>query len=206
MSDYRRQDSSEIENRSRTYTDDRSRHDMDRGAGYSRNSSSIFNYGDRERPDERPRERSRYGDEGREKRYRDRERGDRGRENYGRDDRHDGLPLDETSRLIASNKVEGTAVYGSDERRLGSVYNFMVDKVSGRVEYAVMSYGGFLGMGQRYYPLPWRILSYDTRLGGYRVGMAERDLRDAPSFDRQTEPRFDRHYGERVNGWYGLDY
>jgi hypothetical protein len=129
---------------------------------------------------------------------RDRDRG------FGRDDSHEGLPIDETSRLIASNKVEGTAVYARDSRRLGSIYNFMVDKRSGKVEYAVMSYGGFLGMGTRYYPMPWDILSYDTRLGGYRVDMMERDLERAPSFDRDSEPSFDTSYGRRVRGWYGL--
>ncbi|HZG45038.1 MAG TPA: PRC-barrel domain-containing protein [Allosphingosinicella sp.] len=123
---------------------------------------------------------------------------------FGPDDRHEGLPVDETSRLIASNKVEGTVVYGSDGRRMGSIFNFMVDKRSGKVEYAVMSYGGFLGMGTRYYPMPWDILSYDTRLGGYRVDMMERDLERAPSFDRDSEPSFDTSYGRRVRGWYGL--
>lgn len=131
----------------------------------------------------------------------DRERGER---HFGYDDRHEGLPIDETSRLIASNKVEGTAVYGRDGRRLGSIYNFMVDKRAGKVEYAVMTYGGFLGMGTRYYPLPWDILSYDTRLGGYRVEMVERDLERAPSFGRHDEPEFDTSYGRRVRGWYGL--
>ena len=82
----------------------------------------------------------------------------------------------------------------------------MVDKFSGQVEYAVMSYGGFLGLGQRYYPLPWRVLTYDTREGGYHVDMAERDLERAPSFDRESEPRFSRDYGRRVNDWYGLGY
>lgn len=125
---------------------------------------------------------------------------------YGYDDRHDDLPIDETGRLIASNKVEGTAVYGRDGYRLGSIYNFMVDKRSGRVEYAVMSYGGFLGMGTRYFPLPWDILSYDTRFGGYRVEMVERDLERAPSFDRDSEPNFDTSYGRQVRGWYGLGY
>jgi hypothetical protein len=129
-----------------------------------------------------------------------------GNQGYGSGEYRGGLPVDETGRLIASNKVEGTAVYGSDGARLGSIYNFMVNKYSGRVEYAVMSYGGFLGMGQRYFPLPWATLSYDTRKGGYRVAMTERDLRDAPSFDRDTEPRFDRAYSEQVYGWYGLDY
>lgn len=128
---------------------------------------------------------------------RDRSRG------YGADDHRDGLPIEETSRLIASNKVEGTAVYGRDGHRLGSIYNFMVDKLSGKVEYAVMRYGGMLGMGQRYYPLPWEILTYDTREGGYRIQMTERDLQDAPSFDRDTEPQFNRAYDEHVSDWYG---
>lgn len=131
---------------------------------------------------------------------------DRDREYFGYDDYHEGLPINETSRLIGSNKVEGTPVYGRDGDRLGTIYNFMVDKVSGRVEYAVMRYGGFLGIGQRYYPLPWRILSYDTKEGGYRIAMRHRDLESAPSFDRDTEPRFNREYGRRVHDYYGLDY
>jgi sporulation protein YlmC with PRC-barrel domain len=123
---------------------------------------------------------------------------------YGRDDERGGLPIEETSRLIGSNKVEGTTVYGRDGHRLGTIYNFMVDKLSGRVEYAVMKYGGMLGMGQRYYPLPWQMLTYDTREGGYRIDMTERDLQDAPSFDRDTEPHFNESYGDRVHSWYGL--
>jgi sporulation protein YlmC with PRC-barrel domain len=126
---------------------------------------------------------------------------------YGSDDHNRGLPMDETSHLIASNKVEGTAVYGGDGRRLGSIHNFMVDKLTGRVEYAVMAYStGFLGMGTRYYPLPWRVLSYDKRAGGYRIDLTEGDLRHAPSFDRESEPRFDRNYGSRVHDYYGLNY
>ena len=66
-----------------------------------------------------------------------------------------GVAADETDRLIASNMVEGTAVYNRQGERLGSVYNFMVDKRSGQVEYGVMSFGGFLGIGDSYHPLPW---------------------------------------------------
>ena len=130
---------------------------------------------------------------------------ERGRD-FGYDDRHEGLPIDETSRLIASNKVEGTPVYSRDRERLGTVYNFMVDKVSGQVEYAVLRYGGFLGMGQRYYPLPWRVLTYHRDAGGYVIDMLARDFEDAPSFDRDSEPEFDRAYGRKVHSWYGLDY
>ena len=133
------------------------------------------------------------------------ERRGRFERDYDNDDRDRGLPIDETSRLIASNKVEGTAVYGREGDRLGSIYNFMVDKFSGQVEYAVMTYGGFLGMGTRYYPLPWRILTYDTRQGGYRIDMSSRDFERAPSFGRDDEPRFNRESGRRVKRWYGLD-
>ena len=158
--------------------------------------------------DERERERSRAPDRSsaydRTSRYgRDWDRDDN---YYGYDDYHPGLPIDETGRLIASNKVEGTTVYGRGGDRLGTIYNFMVDKYSGQVEYAVMAYGGFLGMGQRYYPLPWRILEYDTRAGGYHIDMKDRDLERAPSFTREDEPRFSRDYSRRVHNWYGLDY
>ena len=125
---------------------------------------------------------------------------------FGHDDRHQGLPIEETSRLIASNKVEGTPVYSRDRHKLGSIYNFMVDKVSGQAEYAVLRYGGFMGMGQRYYPLPWRVLTYHRDAGGYVIDMSARDFEDAPSFDRTDEPEFDHDYGRRVHSWYGLEY
>jgi hypothetical protein len=70
---------------------------------------------------------------------------------------------DETSRLIASSKVEGTEVYSRNGEHLGEVYNFMVDKFTGQVAYAVMSFGGFLGIGERYHPLPWKALDYDPQ-------------------------------------------
>lgn len=161
--------------------------DEDRGGGRDDRGGSRFDGG---RDEERGG--ARWGRES-----------DRG---YGPDDHRGGLPTDETGHLIASNKVEGTAVYGRDGERLGSIYNFMVDKFSGKVEYAVMIYGGFMGLGERYYPLPWRTLSYDTRAGGYRIEMSRNDLKSAPSFDRDTEPRFDRHYGSRVHEHYGLSY
>ena len=78
----------------------------------------------------------------------------------------------ETSDLISSDKVEGTAVYNRSGDRLGSVYNFMVNKRSGKVAYAVMSFGGFLGMGASYHPLPWDQLTYDPVQGGYIVNFA----------------------------------
>ena len=98
------------------------------------------------------------------------------------------LERDESTDLIASNKVEGTAVYNRQGEQLGEVYNFMVGKRSGRVAYAVMSFGGFLGIGQRYHALPWDVLTYDTERGGYVID-ADRDLlMKAPSYQDGEEP------------------
>ena len=69
----------------------------------------------------------------------------------------------ETVSLIGSDKVEGTAVYGADETQIGSIERVMIDKRSGKVSYAVLSFGGFLGIGDDHYPLPWESLKYDTR-------------------------------------------
>jgi PRC-barrel domain len=79
----------------------------------------------------------------------------------------------ETVSLIGSDKVEGTAVYGADDTKIGTVQRVMIDKVSGQIAYAVVSFGGFLGMGEEYYPMPWSKLDYDTDLGGYRVDVTE---------------------------------
>ena len=115
------------------------------------------------------------------------------------------VATDETDRLIASNKVEGTAVYNRQGDRLGDVYNFMVDKYSGQVAYAVMSFGGFLGIGESYHPLPWRVLNYDTGMGGYVVDLDKDRLRGAPSFSRDQPPDWsDRNWGTRVHDYYGV--
>ena len=93
----------------------------------------------------------------------------------------------ETVSLIGSDKVDGTAVYGADERKIGSVQRIMIDKISGKVAYAVISFGGFLGIGQDYYPMPWQNLKYDTRLDGYRVAVTEEQLKGAPKYSQSQD-------------------
>jgi len=83
--------------------------------------------------------------------------------------------------LIGSDKVEGTAVYGADTNKIGAIERVMIDKLSGKTSYAVLSFGGFLGIGDDYYPLPWQSLKYDTRLGGY-VGITEDKLKGGPKY------------------------
>ena len=114
----------------------------------------------------------------------------------------EGIATDETRRLIASNKVEGTAVFDRAGEQIGTVYNFMVDKVSGQVAYVIMSFGGFLGIGESYHPLPWRALTYDTRLGGYVVDIDKDRLAGAPRHGAGEDPFADTEYGQKVDAYY----
>jgi sporulation protein YlmC with PRC-barrel domain len=124
----------------------------------------------------------------------------RGDKEFGPDDYRNDIPRDETERLIASNKVEGTPVYDRNGDKLGTIHNFMVDKYRGRVVYAVLKYSsGFLGLDDRYYPIDWDQLTYDTRLGGYHVDLTEDQLKNMGSWDRNHRwtSRMDRERMDR---------
>ena len=88
----------------------------------------------------------------------------------------------ETAGLIGSDKVEGTYVYDAKGEHIGSIERVMIEKRSGQVAYAVLQFGGFLGIGSDYYPIPWQSLEYDTSLGGYRTHLTEQQLKGAPKF------------------------
>lgn len=108
--------------------------------------------------------------------------------------------------LISSEDVEGTTVYSLDNESIGKIDHLMIDKISGRVTFAVISFGGFLGLGHSHYPVPWAALKYDTELEGYRTGITEQQLRDAPQFsddswgDRSWETQTYSHYGVQSYG------
>jgi hypothetical protein len=85
-------------------------------------------------------------------------------------------------QLISSEDVEGTNVYDMAGTKIGEIDHLMIDKISGRVTYAVMSFGGFLGLGHNHYPLPWPALKYNVQLDGYQTGVTEQQLKDAPAF------------------------
>ncbi len=102
--------------------------------------------------------------------------------------------------FISSEDVEGTGVYDQNRNHIGEVDHMMIDKISGRVVYAVISFGGFLGLGHSHYPLPWAKLSYDTKLGGFLTDVNEKQLRDSPAFSddswqsRDWEKNVHNHY------------
>jgi hypothetical protein len=104
--------------------------------------------------------------------------------------------------LIAGSKVKGTNVYNLAGEKLGSVEDLMIDKVSGRAIYAVMSFGGFLGMGEKHHPLPWSTLKYDTQKAGYVVNLDKKVLEGAPNYDRGSEFKWTPDYGRKVDSYY----
>jgi hypothetical protein len=113
------------------------------------------------------------------------------------------VETDETNRLISSEKVDGTPVYNRLGDRLGTVHHLMIDKFTGHVEYAVMSFGGFLGIGQSYHPLPWRSLTYDVPMGGYVVDVDRSRLERAPRYTASSMPDWtDRTYRSRVDEYW----
>lgn len=84
--------------------------------------------------------------------------------------------------LIASDRVEGTALRRPNGEKIGTIQRLMIDKVSGNVAYAVLSFGGFLGIGHKHLPIPWTRLKYDRTLGAYHVDITDEELKRAPSF------------------------
>ena len=116
-----------------------------------------------------------------------------------------GVAIEETAQLIAAAKVGGTPVYNRRGERLGTVEDVMLDKRSGRVAYAVMAFGGFLGIGERYHPLPWSMLRYDVELSGYVVDIDRDQLEGAPSYAATEEVDWaDRQWGQRLSDYYGV--
>jgi sporulation protein YlmC with PRC-barrel domain len=110
-----------------------------------------------------------------------------------------------SNSLIGADKVDGTAVYNTAGERLGDIHDLMIDKITGRVAYAIMSFGGFLGIGEKYHPLPWNTLKYDTEQGGYVVGLTREQLEGAPAYSEGDEPAWgDRAYEKQVHDYYGM--
>jgi hypothetical protein len=115
------------------------------------------------------------------------------------------LPASSTmsaASLISADKIEGTDVYNRQGEKLGSVDDILIDKSSGRAVYAIMSFGGFLGMGEKHHPLPWATLHYDARMNGYVVDLDKKLLEEAPAYDSDGNFEWTAEYGRKVDNYY----
>lgn len=109
---------------------------------------------------------------------------------------------DEKHELISSRRVEGTAVYNRADERLGTIHSVMIEKRSGKVAYAILSFGGFFGLGEHVHPMPWEVLTYDVDLDAYVVDLTREQLENAPTLrlDEADRPRAKDY--EEVSGYY----
>lgn len=110
------------------------------------------------------------------------------------------------SDVISSDKVHGTAVYNNAGEKLGSIDDLVIDKRSGQVRYAVLEFGGFLGVGTDRYPLPWNMLKYDTALEGYLVPLDKARLEQAPRYAEDAVPDYSNEYNRKVYNYWGVDW
>jgi sporulation protein YlmC with PRC-barrel domain len=104
--------------------------------------------------------------------------------------------------LIESSRVEGTPVYDPYGKRIGTIHHLIIEKVSGRVVYVVMTFGGFLGIKTHAHTIPWEKLTYDTRLGGYRTDITQEQLTGAPATYGDEEIWQNRKREEEVHDYW----
>lgn len=110
-----------------------------------------------------------------------------------------------SSENIRASRVEDTAVHNTAGERLGTISDLVIGKRDGKVKYAIMSFGGFLGVGEDYHPLPWEKLRYDEHEGSYVVDLSKEQLEDAPRYGADRDIDWsDRESTRRINDYYGV--
>lgn len=109
-----------------------------------------------------------------------------------------------TYSIISSANVEGAAVYSRAGEKLGSIDDLMIDKRSGLVRYAVLEFGGLLGIGTEKYPLPWDALHYNVELDGYVVTVDKEQLANAPRYPDDRSPEYTPEFGRTIYDYYSI--
>ena len=115
------------------------------------------------------------------------------------------MPDAPTSPLIAANLAETMKVRSREGKAIGAAHAFMVHKRSGRAMYAVLSLGGFLGMGRTYYPVPIQLLAYDLAADAYVASVEPKVLEGGPNWSGNAAPDFDQAYADRLASYYGAE-
>jgi sporulation protein YlmC with PRC-barrel domain len=107
-------------------------------------------------------------------------------------------------QVLGATTLIGSDVYGQNNEDLGNIREIMFDIYSGKVCYAVMSYGGFLGVGEKLFAVPWQTLKLDTEHNRYVLDVDIAKLDAAPSFDRDNWPNMaDEKWADGIHSFYG---
>ena len=117
---------------------------------------------------------------------------------YGDDDSGPG------PQVMGADTLLGNDVYNGDGEDLGDIKEFMIDMASGRVSYAVLSFGGMLGFGDKLFAVPWQALTLDTANKRFTLAVPKDRLKDAPGFDKDHWPTMaDPEWASGVHRFYG---
>ncbi len=109
--------------------------------------------------------------------------------------------------LMGANTLLGNDVYNTDGEDLGDIKEFMLDMASGKVAYAVLSFGGLFGMGDKLFAVPWAALTLDTENKRFTLNVPKTVLKDAPGFDQDRWPSMsDKTWARGVHEFYGTPY
>jgi sporulation protein YlmC with PRC-barrel domain len=106
--------------------------------------------------------------------------------------------------MLEASKVAGTSVYDGAHKHIGEVDDLIVDTITGRVRYAMLSFGGFLGLGKDHYVVPWTSLKWDAELNGYVTGITQDQLERSPDLDplslrnRDSEQKLHTAFGAPI--------
>tara|TARA_R100000789_G_scaffold41404_2_gene42938 strand:+ start:1759 stop:2202 length:444 start_codon:yes stop_codon:yes gene_type:complete len=119
-------------------------------------------------------------------------------------EKEDQMTTTTRATLVSSSDVNGTEVYSPDGTNVGTIDHLMIDKQSGKVAYAVMAFGGFLGIGEDHRPVPWGKLNYDTNKGGFVSDITPEEVQSAP--DRTNDWYADRAWDQRTHDHYQVPY
>lgn len=107
--------------------------------------------------------------------------------------------------LMGADTLLGNDVYNDAGENLGNIKEFMIDMASGRIAYAVLSFGGFLGMGDRLFAVPWQALKLDTANKRFTLNVSKEKLKNAPGFDKDHWPSMaDPTWATSVHTFYGV--
>ncbi len=109
--------------------------------------------------------------------------------------------------LMGANTLLGNDVYNRDGQDLGDIKEFMIDMASGRIAYAVLSFGGLMGLGDKLFAVPWSALALDTENKRFTLNVPKDALKEAPGFDKGHWPSMsDKTWARGVHKFYGTPY
>ena len=107
-------------------------------------------------------------------------------------------------RLMGADTLMGNDVYNKQDEDLGDIKEIMLDVPAGRISYAVLSYGGVLGMGEKLFAVPWDALTLDTENKRFTLDVSKDNLKNAPGFDKDKWPNMsDQTWAKGVHAYYG---